>query len=82
MAKEEVKKVRQASLGINKLTGAIQLTVPQGTKLADVIRSLSTIDLSELAKLPRGCQACLSGHQFDIHEQFDPIINVKLSQGR
>jgi len=68
----------QASIGINKVTGAIQFTVPNGTKLADALKALATIDLSALAKLPRGCQPCLSGHPFDIREQFDPVINVTL----
>ena len=71
----------QASIGINELTGTIQLTVPKGTKLVDAIRSLSKVDLSALAKLPRGCGHCISGHPFDIREQFDPVINVKLGQG-
>ena len=81
MDKEAVAKVSQASIGINKVTGAIQLSVPQGTKLVDAIRALSTIDLSALAKLPRGCQNCISGHPFDIRERFDPVINVRLGQG-
>ena len=68
----------KATIGFNKVTGAIQLTVPHGTKLADALKSLSTIDLSALAKLPRGCQACISGHPFNIREQFDPVINVRL----
>ena len=81
MENESVAKSRQASIGINKLTGAIQLSVPQGTKLVDAIRGLSKVDLSQLAKLPRGCQNCISGHPFDIREQFDPVINVQLGQG-
>ena len=80
MEKEEGPKVSKAYIGFNKTTGAIQLTVPQGTKLADALKSLATIDLSELARLPRGCQNCISGHPFDIREQFDPVINVKLGQ--
>ena len=78
MATEALVKGRQASIGINELTGAIQFTVPKGTKLVDAIRSLSTVDLSALAKLPRGCGNCISGHPFDIRELFDPVINVKL----
>ena len=81
MDKEVVAKVRQASIGINKLTGAIQFTVPHGTKLTDAIKSLAAIDFNALAKLPRGCGNCISGHPFDIVEQFDPVINVRLGQG-
>jgi hypothetical protein len=80
MAKE-VAKAHEAHISINKHTGAMQLTVPQGTKLVDAIRALSKIDLSALARLPRGCQNCISGHPFDIREQFDPVINVSLGEG-
>ena len=71
-------KIRHASIGINKVTGAIQLTVPHGTKLTDAIKSLSTVDLSALGRLPRGCQACLSGHPFNIREEFEQVINVSI----
>ena len=37
MEKEALAKVRHASIGINKVTGAIQLSVPQGTKLVDAM---------------------------------------------
>jgi hypothetical protein len=79
--KELSVKAGHGFIGINKITGAIQLTVPHGSKLTDVIKGLSRVDLSALAKLPRGCQACLSGHSFDIREQFDPVINVELGVG-
>ena len=78
MEKATAAKVQQASIGINKVTGAIQFSVPHGTKLVDALKALSTVDLSALAKLPRGCQNCISGHPFDIREQFDPVINVRL----
>ena len=81
MEDELISKTGQASIGVNKVTGAITLTVPQGTKLTDAIRGLATIDLSALARLPRGCQNCISGYPFDIREFYDPVINVKLGQG-
>lgn len=81
MENEAVAKVQKASIGINKVTGAIQFSVPQGTRLEDAIRGLATVDLSELARLPRGCQRCISGHPFDIRELYDPVINVKLGHG-
>ena len=81
MDKETVTKVRQASIGINKITGQIQFSVPQGTKLVDAIKALAASDLSALARLPRGCGNCISGHPFDIVEQFDPVINVRLGPG-
>ena len=68
----------EGSIGFNKATGAIELTVPQGTKLVDAIRALSNADLSALTKLPRSCGNCISGHPFNIREDFDPVINVQL----
>lgn len=82
METEALIKTSHASIGINKVTGAIQFSVPQGTKLADALKALSKVDLSELGRLSRGCGACLSGHPFDIREQFDPVINVRLGPGR
>ena len=78
MSEVRVPKLHNASIGINAATGAIQLTVPHGTSLVDAIKSLSSVDLSALAKLPRGCQSCISGNPFNIREEFDPVINVKL----
>ena len=69
---------REIQIGVHKETGRIQIAVPQGMKTADLFKALGKLDASALAKLPRGCLACLSGHPFDIREQFDPIINVKL----
>jgi hypothetical protein len=68
----------EAHISFNKATGAVQLTVPQGTKLVDALRALSKVDLSALAKLPRSCGNCISGHPFNIREDFDPVINVQL----
>lgn len=82
MENEAIAKTAKAYIGINKVTGAIQYTVPQGTKLADALKALAEIDVSALGRLPRGCSPCLSGHPFDIREQFDPVINVRLGQGR
>jgi hypothetical protein len=81
MARQPTVKTRQASIGINKTTGAMQLTVPQGTKLADALKALHTVDLSKLGKIPRGCAPCLSGVPFTIREDFDPVINVELGGG-
>jgi len=78
METEALIKSGQATIGFNKTTGALQFSVPQGTKLVDAIKALAATDLSALARLPRGCAPCLSGHPFDIREQFDPVINVKL----
>lgn len=81
METEALIKTGHATITFNKATGALQLLVPQGTKLADAIKALAATDLSALSRLPRGCAPCLSGQPFDIREQFDPVINVKLGAG-
>lgn len=68
---------RELHVGFNKATGALQIAVPQGTRLADALKAIGKIDASALARLPRGCLNCLSGHPFDIRERFDPVIKVK-----
>lgn len=69
---------RDISIAFNKATGGVHVSVPQGMSYADVFKALGKVDASALAKLPRGCLNCLSGHPFDIREQFDPVINVRL----
>ena len=81
METEALIRTGQATITFNKATGGLRLNVPQGTKLVDAIKALAATDLSALAKLPRGCAPCLSGQPFDIREQFDPVINVKLGAG-
>ena len=78
MESDTIVKAGHGYIGINKLTGAVQFTVPQGTRLVDAIKALSSVDLSAISRLPRGCEACLCGRPFDIREQFDPVINVNL----
>ena len=78
MESEAIAKAGQAYIGVDKVTGAIQFTVPQGTTLVDAIKALAAIDLSALKRIPRGCPACLCGNEFNIRERFAPVINVKL----
>ncbi|WP_448582913.1 hypothetical protein [Thermaurantiacus sp.] len=69
---------RDVRVSFNKVTNTVQVRVPQGASYAEIFKALAKIDAATLAKLPRGCQACLSGHPFDIRETFDPVINVRL----
>jgi hypothetical protein len=69
---------RDVRISFNKTTGAVQVAVPPGASYADVFKALARVNSEALAKLPRGCQTCLSGHPFDIREMFDPVINVRL----
>jgi hypothetical protein len=68
-----------AQIGYSKQTNQIDLVVPQGTKSADlhsIIGSLQTGGF--VARLPRGCNTCLSGSQFNIREKLQEVINVDL----
>jgi hypothetical protein len=71
-------KASSAYITLNKTTGALQLSVPQGTTLVDALKGLATVDLGAIAKLPRGCPHCISGVPFDIRERYEPAINVRL----
>ncbi|HEX6740878.1 MAG TPA: hypothetical protein VF079_03670 [Sphingomicrobium sp.] len=80
METEALIRTGQAAITFNKVTGRIQFTVPQGTTFTEAIKSLAKVDLSVIDRLPHGCSPCLSGYPFDIRDQFDPVINVKLGQ--
>lgn len=69
---------RFAKLGYSPRTGELELVVPFGTKFADLGKVLQQIDMSALARLPRGCTACISGHPFNIHEEYEEVVNVEL----
>ena len=71
---------RTAELAFSPKTGHIELVVPYGTKFADLAKVLLQIDESALARLPRGCNACISGHPFNIRERYEEVINVQLPE--
>jgi hypothetical protein len=52
--------------------------VPPGTKIADLGKVLAQIDVSAIARLPRGCNTCISGQPFNIREAYEEVINVEL----
>ena len=73
---------RIAELQFSKIggQGQIELIVPGGTVRSEVlqVKDLLTEDL--LARLPRGCQACLSGDHLIIRERFDDVVQIDLDQ--
>jgi hypothetical protein len=69
-----------AELGFSPRTSQLELVVPYGTKFADLGKIFHQLDASALARLPRGCNACISGHPFNIRERFEEIISVELPQ--
>lgn len=66
---------RLAELQFSQLAdkGQIELVVPSGTSRTDVLKVKDLITEDLLARLPRGCQACLSGDHFVIRERFDAV---------
>jgi hypothetical protein len=78
METEALIKGGQGFVSINKVSGRVRFTVPQGTTFSDAIKALAKTDLSILDRLPHGCAPCLSGYPLDIRETFDPVINVRL----
>ena len=61
--------------------GRIDLSVPQGTKLADIEKLQEFVHKQLIPKInPRGCQACLSGVHFNIGERLEKVIRVDLDK--
>ena len=58
--------------------GRLELVVPHGTRIADVAQLRETLFTDILQRLPRGCQACLSGDNLNIRERFEHVIRVDL----
>ncbi|NML35987.1 hypothetical protein HHL17_02145 [Chitinophaga sp. G-6-1-13] len=57
--------------------GQVNLTVPKGTKMADIAKLQEMV----IAKInPRGCQACLSGVHFNIREELEHVMKVDLDK--
>jgi hypothetical protein len=68
-----------AELGYSKHTNQFDLVVPQGTKTADLHNILGSLQSGGfVGRLPRGCNTCLSGAQFNIRERLQEVINVDL----
>lgn len=59
--------------------GHIELIVPAGTPNKEVLKLRDVLTDDLLARLPRGCQACLSGDHFSIRERLD-VIQIDLDK--
>ncbi len=61
----------------------VELVVPHGTHLSDILKVQETISKELLPKIgPRGCAPCISGSDFRIREELEKVINVDLASGR
>jgi hypothetical protein len=61
----------------------VELIVPHGTRLLDVLKAQETISRELLPKLtPRGCQACISGSSLIIRERLENVVQINLEDGK
>jgi len=61
----------------------VQLVVPYGTTLSELVKIHETIDNELLPQIgPRGCAPCLSGVHFQILEELQNVIPVDLANGK
>jgi hypothetical protein len=72
--------MREAEIGYSKETREIQVTVPYGTKLADLAKLIDFMAKDIFAKLPRGCTNCTSGDHLIVRERLENVIKVDLDQ--
>ncbi len=52
----------------------IELVVPHGTKLADFAKVSERLFVDVLRRLPRGCENCFSGEDFNIRERLEHVL--------
>jgi hypothetical protein len=69
---------RLAELGYSEKYGKMELIVPHGVKSAELAKLSDRLFTDIVAKLPRGCQACLSGESFNIRERLEHVLQVDL----
>ena len=79
-AKSRVAQVHYSTTGSQPL---IELVVPHGTRVADILKAQELISRELLPKLsPKGCGPCISGADFRIREELENVIRVDLAAGR
>jgi hypothetical protein len=72
---------RIAELAYSKEHGRLELTVPHGTKTADLPKMLEVLfSQAIIGRLPRGCQTCTSGDHFLVRERLENVIRVDLDK--
>ena len=69
---------RLAELGYSEKYGRIELTLPNGFSSKDFGRISDRLIADLINKLPRGCQACLSGESLIIKERLENVLRVDL----
>ncbi len=72
---------RIAEVGYSRDLHRIEVTVPHGTKSANLSEIMGILfSKGIIGKLPRGCSACTSGDHLLIREQLEQVIKVDLDK--
>jgi hypothetical protein len=69
---------RVAEIGYSEKYGRLELALPFGTKVTDFAKVNEKLFGDLVGRLPRGCQACLSGEDFLIRERLEHVLQVDL----
>lgn len=72
------KGTRFAEIGYSEKYGRLELSVPYGTKVAEFAKVSDRLFANIVSRLPRGCQACLSGEDLFIRERLEHVLRVDL----
>jgi hypothetical protein len=79
MPKEAAAAIAEVGYGKDGVVPRIEVVLPHGTKLKDLAR-FKFQDF--VARLPRGCQACLSGEPLIIRERLEHVVRIDLETGK
>jgi hypothetical protein len=72
-----------AELGYSKDTNSVELILPHGTKTADLHAVINKLQTSNIvSRLPRGCNTCLSGANWNIKERLEWVVRVDLATNK
>jgi hypothetical protein len=71
---------KHAQIGFSEKTKTIELVLPSGMKTAELGKVAPKLIGDLVARLPRGCQSCISGFSFNIREQLEHVVNVDLDK--
>ena len=67
-----------AEFGYSEKYAKLELVVPYGTKAADFAKLSDRLFGDVIARLPRGCQACLSGESLFVRERLEHVLQIDL----
>jgi hypothetical protein len=69
---------RTAELQYSPEYARLELVMPHGTKTAELAKLRDILFTDLVARLPRGCPACLSGDSLLIRERLENVLHVDL----